>query len=356
MEATRIYVRHYIAGDTMKATLALTAAFAITGCDLQEQHNDPVEKLAEIHTLYNAQGQSSRATIVYNESFESFFEKRAKGKGYKGDRLESMLHSHVANHLKHNGFDKASANKTAKDIIEGFRPYIHAEIQLPATAVSENIWQNIWAAKPIPSPECTVTQLASVYETQQWAKNFVRMDEDKRHWKIPHNFEKEIFEFTRDHELAHCMGANEQQADKVAAKLLLKRHPDKAKALAFLELMKAVRTMDSFGQINRDYHGTLLAIDRVIKDFKIKKTIPQSAEEIWSEALERPNFGAEHVADLLRTFRVQKDLVRHRNFNGMAEFLSKEAISMEHGPRKEVAATMVDGFRFLGSIVQGPAP
>jgi len=325
-----------------------------------------MKEAMDIIKVRNSKGGTSTIAMVYNGPYDALITARHADKpGIRYD--DQRLGTDIGAYLEKNGFNQYQAGYIGEKIADGYRPeryrtnhvfpfYVNRhDIISGPHAVSRGIVENIRVSPAKPSEVCAALRLTNEHNGEQWTRSFVKMDKDPRSLRLPYELQKEFSQFFRDHEIAHCMGADEPEADRAAARLLLKNSKDIKKSLFFLNLMKSIRSTNLlFERPPLHFYGTFQSIDTAINDFKVQSGVTMSKAEIWTEALERRNYHLPQVVEIVQFAHGREDLVKAKDFAGMADYLRAYATILTNKDQKRLAMTMAENSAFFGTLIGTP--
>jgi len=359
-------------GYVRSATVALTAAFGMSACSLlpEQSRTNNLKLPIEVFEVRNAQGTVSKIASIHSDQFDAFMDQRIAKNGGKARYdygKDEWLKVELAKALNQGGFDPWSSMHIGQKIINTYDPQTYNGNKSPLylndkgkgvgpVANFSSAHHPNFTKTPEVSTQCMIAHLTDSHKGETWALAFLMIENAGRGIKLPYEFGDDFAKLARIHEIAHCMGANEQQADKILAKMMLKESTNIDKTLAFLELFKAIRIATVvFNSVPRTYYGSFLSIDDAIQDFKKKGGVPESREEIWSIALERNQLYPIQIGAAASIIKYRRDLITSDDYMGMANLMVDEII--DHAiddTQKDVLIKMARSFFLLGSYIEGP--
>lgn len=276
----------------------------------------------------------------------------------------------IKNYLNENNFPYPVAKKISEQMTVGYikdfgevkakTKYPVSDRFLGAMKPSVTVWDGNGVEVDIKpplkvNPFCFVRDLSKTYNGAAWMHGFMGMEDDPRPLNLEREFGKEFSYMVRKHEIAHCMGADEQNADYVAAKLLLKNHPDKQVALDFLKLYKAMRISKMiFQELNPRYYGCFMAVERAISEFKKIGHNAETEEQIWSKATLNINFDAQLIGRFVKRAKSQK-FVEDFDFDKMSLYFLRASKTSKTSKERETARQVSESIKHMGHVIPPPS-
>lgn len=275
--------------------------------------------------IENSLGQTSRVVMIDREAYQDYrlinpapdaVSEFFNHQNYdfrdhvKTSLLDNNFPEHIADIMAHR-FARSYHPSTGyqpdndKPIYEAERPFYDIFQQSrhsfgPSaqsyTASGENTKLN---EEPAVSAFCSIAQTTSSVMGNEWATAMVGNSTKGLSIQPDREYGADFSTFIKLHEEAHCMGADEPQADYVATKLYLKQHADTEHATSFIPLFKSLRSTYSLVHGSSGlYHGTSHAMEAALAEFEAGIVDTQTIPEIWSQAVERNDFEKTTIGDL----------------------------------------------------------
>jgi len=376
-------VFHYV----QSSAIALTAAFAMGVASARAEDIYPdipddvtqedVAELVEMIEVGNADGHKAKIALVYTKKYDTYWEKKLRtvaGIGMASDPndLDRPLKDFLLNagFSVQAAFELSGAITNDHNVYHGYLPYAPYPFQEVGTPNHINVLNENYRS-PVaysiddepalpemdytkPSRYCAISLLTNTHDGQAWARSFINMESTSRIFHLNRDYKKEFSAFILDHEIAHCMGGNEEQADYIAAKFLLKNSQNIKKTLDFLILMRAIRASSVIlsQKSQSKYFGTFFAIDKAVDEFKRNgHKVSETDEEIWSYATKRWNYDVWQLSFVRAevwtgTHRLRAAM---KDFKGVASYLRQHPFPDER--QRELAYEVAKGLSVLGNIV-----
>lgn len=322
----------------------------------------------ELLELKNSENDISKVTILYNE--------RTTGVLLKNPiNFFNWEHTYknVAEFLRQHGYNANASTEIAKSITPtAFWENDKASspismipfFGLVPSAAGWNIHghKNIIETTAKPSAFCAVQDLSTSFNGAAWFRALMDMEKDPRDITLPVEYGSEFHDFVRYHELAHCMGANEERADYVAAKLFLKNHTDKARALTFLKMFQSIRASQIvfFEEQKDSYYGCFLALNQAITQFEQKGIISETEQEIWSLAASPLTFGGKDAKDVSLKIMDGKETERPYNYKKTKDTLNTLLQAAKSKPEEKILkllmTAVMDTEKYIGASTSSFSP
>lgn len=362
------------------ASAALTAVFALMSSPAAAEKAalprpddvtmEDVAEMTDIIELQNAQGQTSKIAIIYNERYNIYWQKKMRTK-IADDMHENPndLDIPLYRYLSAQGFKDAL--NFSMDISQQYSPSSGYKADAPfpfqrphllhdkenffktPTALYYFTEEDIPKAGTEPRSQCAVILLPAVYDGQTWTRSFLALDDSPRAIKLMREYGRDFVDFVLYHELAHCMGGDETMADYIASKMLLKESKNKLKTLDFLKLIKSIRSASLF-TILPVYQETSIAINHAIQEFRKNRfKVPETREQIWLMATQPKDFNGWPMSFVKAEVVARRsDLVANKDFNGIVQHLIDNMASLPEARRRELAFEIIRDLRRLSHIIE----
>ncbi len=249
----------------------------------------------EVETLTNSKGQSVIVSILHREEFERWrrSDPITDANVLSGDVTDMV--DPLSLELQSRGLSEGQATTAAM----GMAAMHVSPLYLPL----KNSGTPFVGLSPRALPErgedysiyaCSIAGVSQAYDGADWVRGFLETPRAKIN--LPYDYAPEFNAFALNHERAHCMGANEAQADAAAARLLLKHHPDQNRARAFLALVSDIRIYREIYEAGTDagkeYGKTALALERVLQQHEQSGRVDMTEAQIWTLAAQE-NFDSD---------------------------------------------------------------
>ncbi len=349
----------------------LVAAAGLSACspasdqpNAAERQNNGKTLINKITILQNSYGHTSHIAEIYNEEIDDYKKGKIASRGNWGtnaERDDFDLQMELQSQLQKTSFgllntpdliQVVSKNYSSKHYKEGNRAPLYRvkdfDHEVGPIAIRFQAEKNRVSAK------CVVSYLSRSHNGEAWIKAFLHHDDDTRKITPPMEFKDDFIQFIRYHEFAHCMGADETQADMIAVKLMLLENPDKERTLQFAKIIMAIRgatAIYGIAEKQKPYYGTVMAINSAIEEFKAYGRIPLTRTQIWTQALDRHPAYADNMQPILERMKGD-NIVISRDHAGMAALLRGITSGLKTDAQIITARTLADGADRLSRIVE----